>query len=107
MSVAIVLTTVGSQALAEQMAQTLVQEQLAACVSVLAAARSVYRWQGAIEQATEWPLMIKTRGDLIDRLSDRIRALHSYELPELIVIDPAHADPRYAAWVEQSCRADP
>jgi periplasmic divalent cation tolerance protein len=103
MSIAIVFTTVDSEALAQSIACTLVEERLAACVNVLAAVRSVYRWQGQIEQASEWPLMIKTRSDLLDRLFERIRALHTYEVPELIALDPSHVDHRYASWVERSC----
>jgi periplasmic divalent cation tolerance protein len=85
----------------------LVAERLAACVNILPGVTSVYRWQGDIEEDTEDTLLIKTRTDGVSALSDRIRELHSYDTPEIVVleVDAAASDPRYVAWVCESTGA--
>lgn len=97
----LVLTTMPDDDQAEAVARTLVDEQLAACVNVGAALTSVYRWRGAVEQARERPLLIKTRAALLAQLEQRLTALHPYELPEFVVLDAA-ASGAYAAWVRAS-----
>ena len=94
----LVLTTVGDQAAAERVAQALVDERLAACVNILAACRSVYRWQGAVEWATEVPLLIKTRASAYGALAARLRALHPYDVPEIVAWQPQHVAADYLAW---------
>jgi periplasmic divalent cation tolerance protein len=83
---------------ADLIASALVEERLAACVQILPV-RSVYRWSGEIERADEWALQIKTREALADAVRDRIVALHSYDLPEFMIVQVAGASPGYAAWV--------
>ena len=78
--------------------KTLVEEQLAACVNVLPAMTSVYRWKGAVEQEPEEQVVIKTTADRLARLEARVRELHPYELPEFIVI-MADASAAYLRWV--------
>ncbi|ABQ67724.1 CutA1 divalent ion tolerance protein [Rhizorhabdus wittichii RW1] len=93
----LVLTSCGSVAEAERIAEALVGERLAACVQIVPM-RSVYRWQGAIERAEEWQLQAKTRAALADRVEARIRALHGYDLPEIVLL-PVQASADYAVWV--------
>lgn len=93
----VVVTSCGSAAEADRIATALVEERLAACVQILPM-RSVYRWQGAIERAEEWQLQAKSRAALADRVEARIKALHSYDLPEVVIM-PVSASADYAGWV--------
>ena len=86
---------------AEQIAQMLVERRLAACVNILAPCRSVYRWQGAVEQATEVPLLIKTTTARYAELETAIRSLHPYELPEIIALPITAGLPAYLGWLSQ------
>jgi periplasmic divalent cation tolerance protein len=98
----IALTTVADRAAADRLAHALVDERLAACVTILPAAHSVYRWQGAVESADELLLVIKTTVDAWPRLVARLPALHPYALPELVALAPTDASPAYAAWVREN-----
>jgi periplasmic divalent cation tolerance protein len=101
---ALVLTTLGADADAAAFARTLVEERLAACVNVLPAMTSIYRWKGRVEQEREQQLLIKTTAGRVEALAARLRELHPYELPEFIVLDAA-ASTAYEAWVVDSTRA--
>lgn len=98
----LVLTSCGSRDLAEQIAATLVERRLAACVNVLPGIHSTYRWQGAIERDEEVLLMIKTAATEIDAIESAIRSLSNYELPELIAVEIAGGGADYLAWVADS-----
>ncbi len=98
-SAAVVLSTAGSTEEAERIATALVAERLAACVNLVPGLTSIYRWQGAVERASEVLLIIKTRRSLTTRLIARLGALHSYDVPEAIVL-PIDAGARpYLAWL--------
>lgn len=104
MPVLLVHCTCPDDASAARLAEALVEERLAACVSRLPGLRSTYRWQGAIEQADEVLLLIKTTADRMDALVARVRALHPYELPELVAVE-AHAGlAPYLQWVAEQTR---
>ena len=92
----VVLSTCGSEAEAVRMAQDLVDGRLAACVNVIAPVRSFYRWKGAVENATEWLLLIKTERRLFDAVRAALEAAHSYELPEVLAL-PIYPE----LWVEE------
>ncbi len=95
----VVLSTAGSQEEAERIATALVGERLAACVNLVAPLTSIYRWRGAVERAAEVLLVIKTRRALVQRLIARVAELHSYDVPEAIVL-PIEAGARpYLAWL--------
>lgn len=96
----VVLTTVSSEADAEQLATALVKDQLAACVAI-APIRSIYRWQNKLCKDTEWQLAIKTRQDAFTPLAKRIQELHSYELPEIIALPIVEGAPEYLNWIDQ------
>ena len=100
--VRIVLTTIGSETEALALARTLVEEHLAACVNVLPAMVSVYRWKGSVEQDKEHQVVIKTAADRLPALEARLRQLHPYELPEFLVLDVAGGGEAYLAWVRES-----
>lgn len=100
----VVLVTVGSESEAETIATALLDERLAACVNIGGPIRSLYRWQGRIADDREWQLVIKTRSDLFDALADRVRALHSYDVPEIIGLPVTVGNPTYLEWLEEATR---
>lgn len=95
----LVLTNVPDAALAQQIASELVEQRLAACVNILPAVQSVYRWQGAIERASEIPLMIKTTRERYTELQQTLCRLHPYEVPELLVMPVDAGLPAYLGWI--------
>ena len=99
MNILIVLTNLPDAARAEALATTLVETRLAACVNILAPCRSVYRWNAAIEQASEVHLLIKTTAECYPALEAAIRAQHPYETPEIIALPVTRGLPDYLAWV--------
>jgi periplasmic divalent cation tolerance protein len=103
----LVLTNLPDEASAQALATALVTERLAACVNVLAPCRSVYRWQGEIENALEVPLLIKSTTARYAALEAAIRARHPYELPEIIAVPLAHGLPEYLAWVATETLLEP
>ena len=105
MAALVCFCTCPDAASAEHLAETLVGEQLAACVNLLPGVRSVYRWQGAVERADEVLLLIKTAGERLDALAARVRALHPHELPELVAVEAAGGLPDYLEWVAAQSRA--
>ena len=105
--VRIVLTSLDDRAAAAALARTLVEERLAACVNLVPGAQSIYRWKGALETAEECLLVIKTTAAAAPRMVERLRALHPYELPEILTLATADADAAYARWVAESVDAGP
>jgi periplasmic divalent cation tolerance protein len=97
--VVLILTTAPAGDAGEAIARALVDERLAACVNVLAPMASVYRWQGAVERETERQLIIKTTGDRTAAIHARLRELHSYELPEFLVLKVSDGGAAYLEWV--------
>lgn len=101
--VLMVWVNVPDDATAQQLAQALVGDGLAACVNQLAPCRSVYRWDGAIEAATEVPLVIKTTRAACPALIDAITARHPYDVPEILALPVSAGLPAYLQWVAGSC----
>ncbi len=97
----LVITTLPDRASAERIAAALVTAGVAACINVLAECSSVYRWQGKVERATEVPLLIKTSRGAYARLEQSLRALHPYEVPEIIALPLDAGLPEYLDWVAQ------
>lgn len=104
-SVVLAITNAPDGATAARLARTLVDERLAACVNLLAPCTSVYRWQGAIEEAAEIPMLIKTTRRRWNALEARLRELHPYEVPELIALNPSAISAAYAGWVIAETRS--
>lgn len=100
--VVLVLTTVASPDLGEAMARALVEARLAACVNVLPPMTSVYRWKGAVERDTEYQLVIKTTRDRVPAIETRVRELHTYELPEFVVVPVVDGSAAYLQWVRET-----
>lgn len=95
----VVLVTVPDGETGERLGQALVDEGLAACVNLLGEVRSIYRWQGAVETASERLCLIKTTAAGFPSLRARILALHPYELPEIIALPIAAAHQPYLDWI--------
>ncbi|MGA9165644.1 MAG: divalent-cation tolerance protein CutA [Thiobacillus sp.] len=95
----LILTNVPDAASAEKLARALIDSRAAACVNVLAACRSIYRWQGAVETANEIPLLIKSTAAHYPLVEQIVRAQHPYDLPELIAIPITQGLPAYLDWL--------
>jgi len=100
----LVLTTTGSQAEAEKIAHALVDRRLAACVNIVPKIQSVYRWEGKVETAEEYLLLVKTRQGRETDVCAAIRELHSYELPECVVLSIEDGSAEYLKWIADSVR---
>lgn len=105
MDTLLVLTNLPDATSANRLAGALVAARLAACVTLLAPCRSVYRWQGKVTEANEVPLLIKTTAERYAALEAAIRAGHPYELPEIIAVPVAHGLPAYLTWVASETAA--
>lgn len=99
----IVYTTLPDRGTADRVARVLVEERLAACANAYPV-ESVYRWQGRLEQASEWALALKTRQALYAAVERRIRELHPYEVPAVVAYDITAGLPDYLAWIRESTR---
>ncbi|MFN0242043.1 MAG: divalent-cation tolerance protein CutA [Planctomycetota bacterium] len=100
----LVLTTAPDLDTARRLAQELVAERLAACASLVPGVESVYRWNGAVESAREILLVVKTTSGRIGDLERWLARAHPYEVPELVVLDPAHVGAAYASWLAAETR---
>jgi periplasmic divalent cation tolerance protein len=98
----VVLTTVGENFDAAGLARALVDARLAACVNIIPAVQSVYRWEGAIHDDREQLLLIKTTTARLDELRETLLARHPYDVPELIVLAPREMSEKYLAWLLES-----
>ena len=97
--VVLILTTMPDDARADELARTLVDERLAACVNVHAPMVSIYRWKGDVERDPERQIVIKTTRDRVSALESRLRSLHPYELPEFLVVAVEEGSDAYVRWV--------
>lgn len=100
----LVLVTASSVEEANSIARSLVEEQLAACVSRFPV-RSTYTWQGNIEEDEEWQLVVKTDLSQFDRIEARIRQLHSYDVPEIVAIPLENGSEAYLNWIGENVRS--
>lgn len=101
------LTTASSQEEAQKIARQLVESRLAACVNIVPHVQSIYRWQGAVESAAEFLLLIKTSGPLIELLESELRKIHSYELPEFLVLPVEAGSEPYLQWIAGNLQNPP
>lgn len=98
----VVYVTCATVAEAEGIAHAVVSEKLAACVNIVPSLTSVYFWEGSVQRETECLLIIKTVVERLDALETRIKALHSYTVPEFIVLPVVSGSHEYLAWVGQN-----
>jgi periplasmic divalent cation tolerance protein len=102
----VVLVTTASAEEGARIGRALVGERLAACVNVVGPIRSIYRWQGAVEEAEEHLLVVKARAADVPVLDARVRALHSYEVPEVLALPVTGGAAAYLAWLDEATRRD-
>ena len=100
----VVLTTFANAEDAAKAVRTLVDEQLIACGTILPGARSIYRWNDAIEDTEEFVVLLKTSAERFPALEERLRAIHPYDTPEIIALDATAVSKDYADWVIGSVR---
>ena len=98
----IVLTTAGSEDEARKISHHLVENRLAACVNVIPGVESIYRWQGKVESAAEWLLLIKTTSQKFPAVRDAIAALHSYEVSECVMFPIEDGSAAYLQWLGEA-----
>ena len=98
----VILTTAGNDEQAFKIANELVNKKLAACVNIVPTIHSVYRWKGKVWKDTEQLLIIKTSSHLFSKVKSKIKAIHTYELPEIIAIPVEKADENVLKWIEES-----
>ncbi len=87
---------------AEALARELVEERLAACVNVVPGLRSLFRWHGEVSNDPETLLVAKTTKGAVDALTRFLKSRHPYEVPEVVVLDPARTEAAYAAWIAEN-----
>jgi periplasmic divalent cation tolerance protein len=100
-SIVVYITAPGEEE-ALTLARALVESRLAACVNMVNNVRSIYSWQGRIEDDRELLMIVKTRRQLFERLSAKVRELHSYDVPEIIALPIVEGSPDYLKWIEES-----
>ncbi len=99
--VRIALITAPDAETGARIARALVEEGLVACVNLVPGVRSIYRWEGAVEDDAEVLLVVKTRADRAGDLVDRVVELHPYDLPEVVLLPAVGGNPPYLAWVRE------
>jgi periplasmic divalent cation tolerance protein len=104
--VSLVVVSVPDADVGRLLSRALVEEGLVACGTVIPGGTSVYRWQGAVEEAEEAILLLKASSQVMDQLLERISALHPYDVPEVLAFPVAQGHPPYLAWVMACCRSD-
>ena len=100
MTQCLIYMTASNDAEARTIARILVQERLAACVNILAGMRSVYRWEGEIQEEAEIVLIAKTRRDRVSALTDRVTEIHSYDCPCVVAIPIDGGNPEFLDWID-------
>jgi periplasmic divalent cation tolerance protein len=101
----IVLTTAASEEQGVRIAHGLVERRLAACVNIVPQVRSIYRWQGKVEEASEWLLIVKTTAGAFPQVREAIAELHSYDVPECICLTIEDGSSNYLEWIAESASA--
>jgi periplasmic divalent cation tolerance protein len=98
----VVFVTCGSEEEATNIAKTLVEERLAACVNMISPVRSIYRWEGKIWDEKEWMLVIKTQKKRFEDLEKKVKSLHSYSVPEIIALPIVEGFASYLKWLKEN-----
>ncbi len=97
----IVFSACGSADEGRKLARQLVEKRVAACVTIVPGAQSVYHWQGKIEESAEWLLVVKTRRDLFDALKAELQGMHSYQTPEIVAVPIVAGLESYLTWMDR------
>jgi periplasmic divalent cation tolerance protein len=101
----VVFSACATEEEAEKVARMLLEARLAACVNIVPGTRSIYRWQGAIESAAEWLLIIKSSRQIFAPLCAALERAHSYQIPEVLAVPVVEGAPNYLNWLEDQLSA--
>lgn len=101
----VILVTAPDADAGAQIGRALVAERMVACVNLVPRVRSIYRWEGRVEEEDEVLLLIKTRADRLDAVRERVVALHPYDVPEVLALPVAGGSAAYLEWVREEARA--
>jgi periplasmic divalent cation tolerance protein len=104
MEALVVYITAPNEEEAAKIAQALVEERLAGCVNIIKDIRSIYSWQGKIEDEKELLMIVKTRAELFSSLKTRVKELHSYTVPEIIALPVVDGSEEYLAWLRETTK---
>ena len=104
--IVLMMTSVGTEQQAVEISEELVARRLATCVNIVPCLRSIYRWKGKVCEDTEYLLLVKTPKRFFDKVSEAIREVHSYELPEILGFPIANAEPHFHEWVLRMVQPD-
>jgi len=102
MEYCVILVTAPSEGIAAEIAKTIVEERLAACANIVGGVRSLYRWQGKVEDEAEVLMVIKTRRTLFEQLAGRVKSLHPYSVPEVIALPIIEGLADYTNWIRET-----
>ncbi len=105
MQAVLVYVTAATREEALKIARATVAERLAACANIMGEITSVFRWEGAVEEESEVSVLLKTHGDRVEALTERIRSLHSYECPCVVVLPIAAGNPDFLQWIAEETAA--
>ena len=105
--ISVIVTSVGTEQQAVEISEELIAKRLATCINIVPCLRSIYRWKGKVCEDTEYLLMIKTRRSLFAAVSEAIREIHSYELPEVLEFPVGNAEPHFHQWVVEMATGVP
>ncbi len=97
--ISVIVTSVGTEQQAVEISEELISRRLATCINIVPCLRSIYRWKGKVCEDTEYLLLVKTPRRLFEEVSDAIRELHSYELPEILALDVSQAEATFHEWI--------
>ena len=100
-----VFTTTNKKDDAGKIARDLVEKRLAACAQVVGPIQSVYRWKGKIEEEEEWLCILKSRSDCYEKIEKRLKDIHPYEEPEILVFSVVKGSRSYLTWLDQQVKA--
>lgn len=103
MDAIVVYVTTTNEEEAVKIARALIEERLCACVNITKGIRSIYHWQGKVEDDSETLMIIKTRKSIFNILVDRVKSLHSYTVPEIIALPIIDGSEDYLKWLSESC----
>jgi periplasmic divalent cation tolerance protein len=103
----VVFVTASSKEEAETIASAMVEERLAACANILPSVTSIFRWEGKVERESEVLIVFKTRRGVFEQLKNRIKELHSYEVPEIIALPIVQGSDAYLRWLKDETETLP
>ncbi|RLB43350.1 MAG: divalent-cation tolerance protein CutA [Deltaproteobacteria bacterium] len=101
MSIRFVYITASSEEEAERIGRKIVEHRLAACANIVKSIRSFYWWEGAVQEDNEAVLILKTRQELMEELIEKVRSLHSYDVPCIVSLRVLEGNPEFLKWVEE------